>query len=150
MTPAHRNWPEALAGLGLVVAGLVIAYEAMTLKVGPLYAKVGPAAFLWFSAALLCLCGAIVAYKGFAEAPVSGIEISKPLTILAGLALSVVLMEPLGFIPAATVIFVLTARGMGSERLLRDAIFGVLLSATAYIVFGVGLGLRLPLGSLFT
>lgn len=150
MTSANRNVPEFLTGLGIICIGCVIGYEAATIKVGPLYAKVGPAAFLWFAAFLLALCGAIVAWRALRRPPDTGNELSGPLTILAGLAASVFLMEPLGFIPVATLIFLLTARGMGSRKLLRDAAVGLVLSVIAFVVFAWGLGLRLPLGSLFS
>ncbi len=50
-------------GLGIIAIGLVIGFEAATIKVGPLYAKVGPASFLWFAGGLLILCGVVVAVK---------------------------------------------------------------------------------------
>lgn len=150
MSWSTRDWPEHLMGLGLVLAGGIIGFEAATLKVGPMHAKVGPAAFLWFSAILLSLCGVMVAVRAFRMPKVSGVEISRPLIIVAGLAASVFLMEPLGFVPTATLIFLLTARGIGSSRWLRDLIIGVILAAAAFAVFSLGLGLRLPVGSLFT
>lgn len=150
MSTAKRNIPELLTGLGIIAVAAVIAFEAATIKVGPLYAKVGPSAFLWFSSGLLALCGAIVAYKSLTNPPDIGNELTGPAVILAGLAASVYLIEPLGFIPVATLIFVLTARGMGSSAWKRDLLIGVVLSAVAYVVFAWGLGLRLPIGELFT
>lgn len=137
-------------GLGLIIVGLIIGYEAGTIKVGPLYAKVGPSAFLWFAAGLLVLCGAIVAYKSSNNAKESTSEICPPLTILAGLAASIYTMEPAGFIPTAVLIFATTANGLGSRKLLRDLIIGLILAITAHIVFAKGLGLRLPVGYLFS
>jgi putative tricarboxylic transport membrane protein len=137
-------------GLGIILIGLVIGYEAGTIKVGPLYAKVGPAAFLWFAASLLVLCGSVVAYKSAEETANAKSEIGPPLTILAGLAAAVFVMEPAGFIPTATLIFVVTAHGLGSRKILRDLPIGIVLSVIAYIVFAKGLGLRLPIGYLFT
>jgi putative tricarboxylic transport membrane protein len=145
-----RNWPELLLGLGLVVIGIVIGVEASSINISPIYAKVGPAAFLWFAAALLALCGSLVAWRGF-SAPASGNnELYGPAVIMAGLALSVFAMEPLGFMAAATGIFVLTAHGLGSRQILRDLLVGVVLSTLAYVLFSKGLGLRLPAGTLFT
>jgi putative tricarboxylic transport membrane protein len=137
-------------GLGIVAAGLVIGREAAGIKVIPLYAKVGPAAFLWLAAGLLVLCGLIVSFRGWQRPADVGNELRGPLIILAGLALSVFLMVPLGFVPTATAIFTLTAMGLGSRSLVRDALVGLVLSTAAFLVFAYGLGLRLPLGSLFT
>jgi putative tricarboxylic transport membrane protein len=147
---AKQNWPELLMGLGIVFVGLVIGYEAGTIKVGPLYAKVGPAAFLWFASFLLVLCGAVVAYRSRTSPLDTTTELRPPLTILAGLAASVFTMVPFGFIPTATLIFVVTANGLGSRKTVRDVLIGVALSIFAYFVFAKGLGLRLPMGSLFT
>lgn len=137
-------------GLGLILIGLVIGYEAGTIKVGPLYAKVGPSAFLWFAAGLLILCGAFVAYKASAVSQSATSELKPPLIILAGIASSIFLMEPAGFIPAALIIFVMTAYGLGSRQLLRDIIIGAVLTTAAYLIFSKGLGLRLPVGYLFS
>ncbi|NMD08218.1 MAG: tripartite tricarboxylate transporter TctB family protein [Phyllobacteriaceae bacterium] len=150
MSAAKRNIPELLTGLGIIAVAAVIALEAATIKVGPLYAKVGPSAFLWFSSGLLALCGAIVALKSLTNPPDSGNELVGPAVILTGLAASVFLIEPLGFIPVATLIFVLTARGMGSSAWKRDLLIGIALSCVAYVVFTWGLGLRLPIGELFS
>jgi putative tricarboxylic transport membrane protein len=137
-------------GLGLIIVGLIIGYEAGTIKVGPLYAKVGPSAFLWFAAGLLVLCGAVVAYKSTHSAKDSTRELRPPLTILAGLAASIYTMEPAGFIPTAVLIFATTANGLGSRKVLRDLVIGLILAIAAYVVFVKGLGLRLPVGYLFT
>ena len=67
---------------------------------------------------------------------------------MAVLLLSVFTLEPFGFIPAAAVLFLLTAHGLGSHRWLRDLLIGVALSAVAYVLFSKGLGLRLPAGTL--
>jgi putative tricarboxylic transport membrane protein len=145
-----RNWPELLLGLGIIVIGIVIGVEASGINVSPIYAKVGPAAFLWFATALLALCGSLVAWRGFAAPAASGNELYGPAVIMAGLAISVFAMEPLGFVPTAAIIFLLTARGLGSRSLWRDLVVGIALSALAYVLFSMGLGLRLPAGSLFT
>ncbi len=137
-------------GLGVVAIGLVIGWEAGTIQVGPLYSKVGPSAFLWFASGLLILCGAIVTFRALQNPPDIGNELRGPGIILAGLASSVFLIEPLGFIPAATIIFVATANGLGSRSWLRDLLIGAVLSAVAFVVFAWGLGLRLPMGTLFT
>lgn len=149
MISSSRNWPELLLGLGIIALGLVIAWEAMGINVSPIYAKVGPAAFMWFAAGLLALCGGLVAWHGQASPPEKGHELYGPAVIMAGLALSIFTIEPLGFIAAAAVLFLLTAHGLGSRHWLRDVLTGVILSALAYLLFSRGLGLRLPAGTLF-
>lgn len=151
MNQTQRNWPELLLGLGIIAVGGIIALEAATIKVGPLYSKVGPGAFLWLAAGLLVLCGAIVTYRSTAIPDNTAVtELRGPITILSGLAASVVLLEPFGFIPTATLIFATTANGLGSRRIGRDLFIGVIMSALAFAVFKWGLGLRLPIGTLFS
>jgi putative tricarboxylic transport membrane protein len=138
-------------GLGIIGAGLVIGWAALSVKVIPLYARVGPAAFLWVAAGLLALCGGLVAWHSLKPVPSETTnEIGGPLVILAGLLASPLLMAPLGFIPTAAVIFTATAYGLGSRKTLRDAIIGIALSTIAFLIFSFGLNLNLPTGSLFS
>jgi putative tricarboxylic transport membrane protein len=148
VTSKLRNLPEFLMGLGIVACGLVIGWQASTIKVAPIYAKVGPAAFLWIAAGLLVACGAIVAFRARKSSVEEEGEVGGPLAIMAGLGLSIFLLERIGFILSSALIFVLTARGLGSRKPLRDAIIGLILCIIAYLVFAKGLGLRLPTAGL--
>ena len=150
MNASSRNWPELLTGLGLIAIGLVIGYEAATLKVAPMYSKVGPGAFMWLAMLLLVTCGGIVTYKALVTAPEGAAETSGPGYMLLGLAATIFLLEPLGFIATATLLFVLTARGLGSKQVLRDLVIAIAVCTAAYLLFAKGLGLRLPIGTLFT
>jgi putative tricarboxylic transport membrane protein len=138
-------------GLGIIGAGLVIGWAALSVKVIPLYARVGPAAFLWVAAGLLALCGGLVAWHSLKPVPSETTdEIGGPIVILAGLLASPLLMVPLGFVPTAAVIFTATAYGLGSRKTVRDAAVGVVLSLLAFLIFSYGLNLALPTGSLFS
>jgi putative tricarboxylic transport membrane protein len=68
--------------------------------------------------------------------------------IAAGLVLHMNLMKPLGFIPAAAILFMSVAFAFGSRRYLRDAAIAVGLAAAAYFSFTRLLGLQLPGGPL--
>lgn len=149
MTAQSRNWPELLLGLGIVLAGAIIGWQATSVKVAPIYAKVGPAAFLWFAAALLIGCGLIVAWRAAARPAGQGFELRGPMEILLALGLAAGLINLIGFIPVAILVFVLTSHALGSTQIVRDIVAGVILSIVAYLVFAMGLGLRLPLGEVF-
>ena len=56
------------------------------------------------------------------------------------------LLAPLGYILATTLFFVGAARAMGSRKLVRDAVVGVLFSAAIYFGFTELLSVRLPPG----
>lgn len=58
------------------------------------------------------------------------------------------LLDLLGWILAATLLFSCTARGMGSRRVLFDVTLGLVLASAIYLAFVPGLGLNLPSGLL--
>jgi putative tricarboxylic transport membrane protein len=71
------------------------------------------------------------------------------LLIAAALLLDVVLLAPLGFIVASAVLFALVATAFGSRRIVLDAALGLAFSGAIYFVFVYGLGLSLPVGSVW-
>lgn len=97
---------------------------------------------------LLVSGGLLLARRGV-EARAPGNRRALGLVGLGAIA-DVALMEPLGFVVASSVLFVCAARGFGSRRWVRDAILGVALSASAYLLFTRGLSLPLPPGRLFS
>jgi putative tricarboxylic transport membrane protein len=152
VTLDKHSLPEFLLGLGLIAIAAVIGIEANSIRVAPIYAKVGPAAFLWLAAIILALCGIVLARKALKahRQEVPEIDNRGMLAIVTGLVLQVLLFERIGFIPTATLLFVLTAYGLGSRRLVRDIIIAVIIAVAAFLVFNSGLGLRLPTGTFFS
>ena len=72
-----------------------------------------------------------------------------PLVLLAGgVALHVALLERAGFVIAAAALFWLAARAFDPSHPRRDAVFAVVLSAAAYLIFARVLQLSLPAGVL--
>jgi hypothetical protein len=63
-----------------------------------------------------------------------------------GLVLFVLLLEPVGFIVAATVLFVFAASASGAS-VIRSAVVGALLCTVVYVAFTRGLALTLPSGA---
>lgn len=68
--------------------------------------------------------------------------------VIGVLVVYAVLLEPLGYILATAVFFVVVARLAGSHKLLRDVVVAVLFSAAVYFGFTELLGVRLPPGVL--
>lgn len=68
--------------------------------------------------------------------------------VIGALVVYAVLLEPLGYILATAVFFVVVARLAGSRHLLRDVVVAVLFSAAVYFGFTELLGVRLPAGLL--
>jgi putative tricarboxylic transport membrane protein len=70
-----------------------------------------------------------------------------PLVAAAGVAAFAILVQPFGFVAAASALFVLVARAFGSRSVARDVAIGLALAGLIYAVFDRGLGLDLPEGS---
>ncbi len=65
--------------------------------------------------------------------------------VLAGQALA---MPVIGFVPAATVVFAVTSRLLGSQRVWRDVIVGAAMSGALALLFAWGLDVPLPRGGM--
>lgn len=140
-------------GLGLILLGAVIGFDTARMQVPPTYARVGPQVFPIAIAAGLALAGAIIAWTarsghGVAvQAPAHGQTDWRAVAfICAGLLLHLNLLRPLGFVPAAAILFMSVALAFGSRRYLRDAIIAIVLALITYAGFVYGLGLQLPAG----
>ena len=64
--------------------------------------------------------------------------------VSAGLAAVALLINHIGFVLAAALLFVLAARGFGSKRVARDMAVGVALTLPVFWIFTQGLGVSLP------
>lgn len=142
----------ALAVAAAVCAlGLFFVTGAFSIAGDAQYAGVGPRVFpLVIGGALLVLGAALgVSARGHrAAAQSEPVRRGALAWIVAGLALAIAAMQPLGFPVAAAVVFALTARGFGSRRTGRDVVMGAVLGVLIYVVFSRGLGVSLPGGPL--
>ncbi len=134
----------AVCALGVfyVAGAFAIAGDAQ-------YAGVGPRHITLVNGGALVILG--VAFGASArrhaaaasEEPVRRAEIGW---IIAGLALAIVAMQPLGFPVASAAAFTTTARGFGSRRIARDVVMGIAVGVAVYLVFSRALGVSLPGG----
>lgn len=150
----------ALAGLGLFVLhqGYSIGVEQSA------YARVGPQVFPYVVGAGLIAIGALLArsaLKGswsinWAEATETGPtrrefwrHMSSVGLVGLGLVINAILIAPLGFVIASTLMFALTTRAFGSRRLFFDLAVGAIFSTVIFVAFTYALGLSLPGGTLW-
>ena len=153
------------AGLLALGAGYLAAAFLISEPEGG-YAAVGPRVFpigIGIALVAVALSTAFRA-RGAAGAPTSGAAKARTVpaadgappaadwraaapSVLLFLAY-VVLLEPLGYLPATTTFIALEARLLGSRRWRRDLFAAVIVAATVYAVFSLLLGLRLPPGLL--
>jgi putative tricarboxylic transport membrane protein len=142
----------ALAVAAAVCAlGVFFVAGAFSIEGDAQYAGVGPRVFPFLIGGALVILGATLALFVLRRpVPVDSEPVRRGALgwIVAGLALAIATMQPLGFPVAAAIVFVLTARGFGSRRPGRDVVMGIALGALVYVVFSRGLGVSLP-GGLF-
>jgi putative tricarboxylic transport membrane protein len=154
MKPASGTSGAGLAiGFGLIVLAGLIAFSTSRMQIGPAYARIGPHIFPYFVSIGLAIIGAYFAWNAWAhgvkrEIQAEGFETDwKALAIIAaGLIVDWAILRPLGFIIAATILFLCVSFAFGSRRYLRDVIVAILLALVSYLGFRHGLGLQLPPG----
>ena len=66
-----------------------------------------------------------------------------------GMAADVALIEPLGFVVAGALLFVVAGWAFGERRVLRSALLGLSFTASVFLVFRSALGVPLPVGRLW-
>lgn len=141
-----------LIGLGLIAIAAVIAIDVSGMRVPPVHAKVGPRFFPLLVSSGLALAGAAIVWqswrKTFEQDEIAATDWIAVAVIAAGLILHMNLMRPVGFVPAALVLFMSVTFAFGSRRFLRDGFVGLILVLLAYLGFTRLLGLQLPPGLL--
>jgi len=124
--------------------GTADAEERTLLSEGP-YPIVVLAGLLIFS----CLAVVHVRANPTIDAPGTAPLTWTPVAWLAaGIVTYLLLAETGGFVIASALLFWCTARAFASQRPLRDAVYSVVISVSAYVVFAKVLQLALPAGVL--
>ena len=141
--------------LALIALGSYVIYETQNIAETQGFAQVGPRLFPYIIGVGMTMCGAVLGWQslsgGWRNVPLDQEGHDTPdwmsfVVISAGIILHMVLVGWAGFIIASTLLFVLIARGFGSQRPVRDLLLGVALAGSAFAVFTLGLGLKLPAG----
>jgi len=161
ITPSKRvNIGEMLLALVAAVFGILIVWQATLIRLNPAYSKVGPRVIPYIVGVGLVVAGVWLGYEaltGHASTGTAESEDADPTlptdwrTVgLLGLSLLayLLLIERAGFIVASATLFVMAAFAMGSRRLARDIVIGVVMATILFLVFSRGLGLSLPAGIL--
>jgi putative tricarboxylic transport membrane protein len=171
MAMERRAAAEIILGLGIAALGAFILYEAQTIHVIPIYAKVGPKDIPILVGAILALLGLALAWQGWRakqapqldpptvmdapgsklDTPGTGGDVTDWIPVVAiavGLVQQILLFELLGFVPTAAILFFCVSFGFGSRKYLRDVIIAIALAVVAYVGFVHALGLHLPAGIL--
>jgi putative tricarboxylic transport membrane protein len=122
--------------------------------VAPSQATIGPRLFPFLIAAGLLVVGVLVlreAIVGGVAHESQGLELDWPALAIAAAALvaQLPLIEWIGWIPTAALLFAAVAFAYGSRRPGRDVLIGLVLAGLSFLLFSYGLDLGLPVGSVF-
>jgi len=150
--PNAAALPEMVLGLGVIAVAAMAAWQATKIPVSPLHAKISPTVFPYIGATLLAILGCLLVWQGLRGGWQPEDEKEVPIdwralgVTFAGMVANVVLIGPLGFTIASTVMFTLIAWGFGSRTPWRDAPIGFVLALTAYFGFAGALGVNIGMG----
>ena len=143
---------ETIIGIGVLALAIVMAWQALSMPVSPIYAQVGPTIVPIITALALGMLGILLlvdAVQGGWQ-PAEEKEVTPDraalLWIVAGLVLNVLLITSAGFTIASVILFVCVARGFGSRAIVRDALIGAAFALVAYIGFAKTLGINIGSG----
>ena len=139
----------------LVLAGLMF-YEISQLPASSGYSGVGPRLVPGAVGTGLLLVGICLLFQaltgGFRALEHEGEGVAPNvravLWIVGGLVVFMVIAKPVGFVFAATALFMAAAKGFGSTRWKLDLLCGAGVSVAAFIFFNAILGVDLPFGVL--
>lgn len=147
-----------IAAVAIVALGALVLYQSFQIPRGGGYVAVGPRFFplliaigLLVFGALFLLRTTVLADRLLAERTREE-EAATHWPTVGLIALLLVLyafaLDPLGYVAATALFFPLGARGLGSRRIVRDAVVGLVLAVVVYEGFTRYLGVRLPGGIL--
>jgi putative tricarboxylic transport membrane protein len=115
------------------------------------HAKVGPRVFPYLVSAGLAVAGAVIAWQAWTRRFITEeqeTDWGAVAVIAAGLVVHMNVLKPLGFVPAAIILFMSVSFAFGSRRYLRDVLVAAALAVVTDLCFTRLLGLQLPSGVL--
>jgi len=160
--PVARTVDKAqyLVCVVLVVVGAFLIYDALSLEAG--FAKVDPVGPKLFPMAIgsvlivLAVVLAVAIPRGSVGEADAGEDVDpntpgdwRTVGLLVGLFLAViVLVNPLGWAIAGTLLFAGAATILGNRHYVRNIVIGAALAVASFYAFYSGLGIPLPAGIL--
>ncbi|SEE49251.1 tripartite tricarboxylate transporter TctB family protein [Pseudomonas migulae] len=157
MTPSRKVVPVQLAiGAGVLAISAVLAYGAFLFPPEMGFVILAAYVYPYAVAVFLGGVGVFLIYQaltgGFRELADHEDESAKALPggkagvawVTGGLLGVAVLINLIGFVLSAALLFACSARGFGSRHPLRDLAIGIALTLPIYWLFNAGLGVSLP------
>ena len=148
---------QVAVAAGVLAIGAGLLWGSFYLPTGGGYAQVGPGVVPRGVGIITLVIGAFLlreAFTGGFRGVDEEAEVHLPMDwisfawVSGGIIAYGLLVEPLGFILASILLFVMVARSFGSRRWVQNTLVGLALSTFIFAVFNYGLGLMLPAGIL--
>jgi len=148
---------QVAVAAGVLAVGACVLVGSFFLPPGGGYAQVGPGVVPKVVGTVLLVLGAFLAreaftggFRGVDEEAEEKLPMDWPAFawVSGGIIAYGLLIEPLGFIFASTILFLMVARGFNSRRWLTNVVTGLILGSGVFAMFNYGLGLTLPAGVL--
>jgi putative tricarboxylic transport membrane protein len=143
---------EAIFALAFLLLGLFVLYDAFTLEEPGVYSVVSPKTFEliigFFTTfvALLLIIQVLRGKLGIAGTPLLRPDIKTMSILLVSILIHILLLEPAGYIAAASLTFFGVAYAFGSRKYLKDILISFVFAVVVYFVFSKGLRIFLPDG----
>lgn len=156
MARPNAIMPTQLAiGVGVIAIGLVLGIGALRFPPEMGFVILGAHVYPCAVAVFLAGVGVVLSYQaitgGFRELSqelqASSLQAngkSGAAWVTAGIVSIALLINVIGFVLAAALLFACSARGFGSRHPLRDLAIGIALTLPIYWLFNAGLGVALP------
>nr|BAH89937.1 hypothetical protein [uncultured bacterium]BAH90355.1 hypothetical protein [uncultured bacterium]BAH90471.1 hypothetical protein [uncultured bacterium] len=143
---ASRNYKDIAGGSLLVVFGLMFSWYAIShYKLGSL-SEMGSGFFPTSLGLILAAFGAVIFISGlFKQSQLPDIGWRSPIFVIAGVAAFASIIGFFGLIPAVLGLTVISASADQKVQPAKVVLLGFGLSVIAWLVFGEGLGLSVPM-----
>lgn len=144
-----------LVGVVMVVVGLVLLWQVFQIRAEG-FSMQGPrffpliAVLLWLALSVTYLVQHGVRFvRDRGGLPAEPFAHTRALLVLVVLlVVYAYVLEPVGYVISTFVLFVASARALGSRKLPRDLVIGAVLSIVVYLAFTRALNVHLPEGVL--
>jgi putative tricarboxylic transport membrane protein len=145
---------QRIVATAVLIIGFALAIGTWQLPDAPGYARVSARLFPGLIAGGLLLLGSLLllqalrgGFRNVSEEAREPFHLGGFAWVSIGLIAHMALIAGIGFVLAATLLYVCAGRGFGSMRPARDAAVGFVIGAVVYVLFNYGLTLSLPWGA---
>ncbi|MES2433457.1 MAG: tripartite tricarboxylate transporter TctB family protein [Pseudomonadota bacterium] len=149
-TKRRPNGAAFVVAAALTALASVLIWQGFAIPDKGGYAGVGSGAlpkFVGYGLLVLALCHVVTGIRDAAPS-IEPPHLIPVVWIIAGLALQLMLLKPLGFAIGSSLLFACTAAGFGKRNLALTLPIGLVLSLLIYGLFDQMLRLKLPAGVL--